>query len=81
MSGRGVITADGVEHQLDVVIPGPNTPIGNYSVIAMDEVQSQYVLKLIGQWRNGYLATVEATDGFTCPSSREISDSATGKAH
>ena len=41
---------------------GPNTPIGNYSVIAMSEVQSSYVLKLIDQWRQGTLETVEATE-------------------
>lgn len=41
---------------------GPNTPIGNYSVIAMSEVQSQYVLKLIDHWRAGQLETVEATE-------------------
>jgi cation diffusion facilitator CzcD-associated flavoprotein CzcO len=41
---------------------GPNTPIGNYSVIAMSEVQSKYVLKLIDHWRDGTLETVEATE-------------------
>jgi cation diffusion facilitator CzcD-associated flavoprotein CzcO len=41
---------------------GPNTPIGNYSVIAMSEVQSRYVLKLIDHWRQGRLETVEATE-------------------
>ncbi|QFU77409.1 NAD(P)/FAD-dependent oxidoreductase [Halioglobus maricola] len=40
---------------------GPNTPIGNYSVIAMSEVQTDYVLKLIEQWRAGTLDEVEAT--------------------
>lgn len=30
---------------------GPNTPIGNYSVIAMSEVQADYVLQLIDKWR------------------------------
>ncbi len=41
---------------------GPNTPIGNYSVIAMSEVQSNYVLQLIDRWRDGTLETVEATE-------------------
>ena len=41
---------------------GPNSPIGNYSVIAMSEVQSRYVLKLIDHWRAGRLETVEATE-------------------
>jgi cation diffusion facilitator CzcD-associated flavoprotein CzcO len=107
----GIVTKDGTEHQLDVLILatgfnpfnfmrpmnltgrdglsiddawskkvqayrsvcipgfpnfflmlGPNTPIGNYSVIAMSEVQSQYVLKLIDHWRHERLQTVEATE-------------------
>ncbi|MEH6581242.1 MAG: NAD(P)/FAD-dependent oxidoreductase [Halioglobus sp.] len=111
VSEKGVVTSDGTEHEVDVLILatgfkpfnfmrpmnltgrdglsiddawankvqayrnvcvpgfpnfflmlGPNTPIGNYSVIAMSEVQSQYVLKLIDQWRVGNLATVEATE-------------------
>ncbi|RLQ23393.1 NAD(P)/FAD-dependent oxidoreductase [Seongchinamella sediminis] len=41
---------------------GPNTPIGNYSVIAMSEVQADYALKLIDLWRRGELQTVEATE-------------------
>ena len=41
---------------------GPNSPIGNYSVIAMSEVQSKYVLNLIDQWREGNLETIEATE-------------------
>jgi cation diffusion facilitator CzcD-associated flavoprotein CzcO len=111
ISENGVVTKDGVEHQLDVLILatgfhpfnfmrpmnltgrdglsiddawakkvqayrsvclpgfpnfflmlGPNTPIGNYSVIAMSEVQSRYVLKLIDHWRRGRLDAVEATE-------------------
>ncbi|TDG15476.1 NAD(P)/FAD-dependent oxidoreductase [Seongchinamella unica] len=41
---------------------GPNSPIGNYSVIAMSEVQTDYVLKLIDLWRRRELPTVEATE-------------------
>lgn len=41
---------------------GPNSPIGNYSVIAMSEVQSAYVLKLIDLWKQGELPAVEATE-------------------
>jgi cation diffusion facilitator CzcD-associated flavoprotein CzcO len=111
ISERGVVTKDGVEHELDVLILatgfhpfnfmrpmnltgrdglsidnawakkvqayrsmclpgfpnfflmlGPNTPIGNYSVIAMSEVQSRYVLQLIDHWRRARLETVEATE-------------------
>ena len=41
---------------------GPNSPVGNYSVIAMSGVQGDYVLKLIDQWRQGQLQEVEATE-------------------
>lgn len=39
---------------------GPNTPIGNFSVIAMSEVQGDYVLKMIDKWRHGQFDEVEA---------------------
>ncbi len=39
---------------------GPNTPIGNFSVIAMSEVQTNYILKLIDLWRESKIDTVEA---------------------
>ena len=41
---------------------GPNSPVGNYSVIAMSEVQTAYILKLIEHWKQGTLETVEATE-------------------
>jgi cation diffusion facilitator CzcD-associated flavoprotein CzcO len=41
---------------------GPNTPIGNFSVIAMSEVQSQYVLKLIAAWRRREFDEVSASE-------------------
>lgn len=40
---------------------GPNSPIGNFSVIAMSEVQTDYCLSLIQQWQCGELHTIEAT--------------------
>jgi cation diffusion facilitator CzcD-associated flavoprotein CzcO len=40
---------------------GPNSPIGNFSVIAMSEVQADYCLALIKQWQQGELHTIEAT--------------------
>lgn len=40
---------------------GPNTPIGNYSVIEMSEVQGRYVMQLLQAWREGQMDTVEAT--------------------
>ena len=38
---------------------GPHTPIGNFSVIEMSEVQGRYVIKLIQLWQQGILKTVE----------------------
>jgi cation diffusion facilitator CzcD-associated flavoprotein CzcO len=40
---------------------GPNTPIGNYSVIEMSEVQGRYVMQLIEAWRKRQVDLVEAT--------------------
>ena len=40
---------------------GPNTPIGNFSVIAMSEVQTAYVLKLIKKWQSEEFEEVSAT--------------------
>ncbi|MCL6416422.1 NAD(P)/FAD-dependent oxidoreductase [Aestuariirhabdus sp. Z084] len=44
---------------------GPNTPIGNFSVIAMSEVQNRYLLKLINRWRAGEMQEIEATPKAT----------------
>ena len=38
---------------------GPNTPIGNFSVIAMSEVQGDYIIKLIDKWRTNEFDEVE----------------------
>ncbi|WP_423894730.1 flavin-containing monooxygenase [Candidatus Pelagadaptatus aseana] len=109
ITDKGIVTKDGVEHELDVIVLstgfkptaymrpmnmvgrdglhideawkkkikayrsvnmenypnfflmlGPNTPIGNFSVIAMSEVQTDYILKLIGRWRQGEYDALEA---------------------
>ncbi len=39
---------------------GPNTPIGNFSVIAMSEVQTNYVLQVIDHWRKGEFDALDA---------------------
>jgi cation diffusion facilitator CzcD-associated flavoprotein CzcO len=39
---------------------GPNSPIGNYSVICMAELQTDYAIKLVDAWREGKLQTIEA---------------------
>ncbi len=76
LTGRGGLSIDEawskkVQAYRSVCLPGfpnfflmlgPNTPIGNYSVIAMSEVQANYVLKLIEHWRRGDLETIEATE-------------------
>lgn len=40
---------------------GPNTPIGNFSVIAMSEVQSDYVLRVLNDWRAHKFDEIDAT--------------------
>ena len=40
---------------------GPNTPIGNISVIYLSEVQTSYLLKMIDRWRNREFDEVSAT--------------------
>ena len=40
---------------------GPNTPIGNFSVIKMSEVQTPYVIQLIERWRNHEFDEIAAT--------------------
>jgi cation diffusion facilitator CzcD-associated flavoprotein CzcO len=39
---------------------GPNTPIGNYSVIAMSEVQCGYILKVMDRWRRREFDEIDA---------------------
>ena len=39
---------------------GPNTPIGNFSVIVMSEVQGDYVIKMIEKWRERAFDEFEA---------------------
>lgn len=39
---------------------GPHTPIGNFSVTMMSEVQADYLIQLIDLWRQEKLASVEA---------------------
>jgi cation diffusion facilitator CzcD-associated flavoprotein CzcO len=41
---------------------GPNTPIGNFSVIAMSEVQTNYILEIIKDWQAGKFTEISATN-------------------
>jgi len=38
---------------------GPNSPIGNYSVITMSEIQADYCISLIKEWQAERLQTIE----------------------
>ena len=40
---------------------GPNSPIGNFSVIEMSEVQTRYIIKIIQRWRQHEFDAIEAT--------------------
>lgn len=48
---------------------GPYTPVGNFSVIAMSEVQADYLIQMINDWRRERFdeieTTPEAVDRFT----------------
>jgi len=44
---------------------GPNTPIGNFSVIAMSEVQTNYILQLINKWQHQEFNTIEPKESAT----------------
>ena len=39
---------------------GPNSPIGNQSVIEISEHQTAYALQLVQQWQAGTLPVIEA---------------------
>jgi len=41
---------------------GPNTPIGNYSVIAMSEVQCNYLIKVLEHWREGRFDEIDVSE-------------------
>lgn len=45
-----------------VLMLGPNTPIGNFSVIAMSEVQTKYIIKIIEDWRKGKFNAIDAKE-------------------
>lgn len=60
---------DGIDVYRSLMLPqfpnfflmlGPYTPIGNFSVIAMSEVQIQYVLQLIAKWQQQQFDAIEA---------------------
>lgn len=44
---------------------GPNSPIGNQSVIEISEHQTAYIMQLIDQWRSNKLDTIETTEQAT----------------
>lgn len=69
--------ADGPRAYRSVTVPGfpnfflfmgPNSPVGNYSLIAIAEAQAGYMLEWIQRWRRGEIETcaptTDATDAF-----------------
>lgn len=72
--GRGGVSIDAawrekVQAYRSICVPGfpnfflmlgPHSPIGNYSVISISEIQADYALKLVGQWQRGGLDVIEA---------------------
>ncbi len=41
---------------------GPNSPVGNYSIIAISEIQSDYAIDLVKSWQRGEMDTIEVRD-------------------
>ena len=39
---------------------GPNSPIGNQSVIEISEIQTRFALQLVREWQDGMLESIEA---------------------
>jgi cation diffusion facilitator CzcD-associated flavoprotein CzcO len=72
--GRGGLTIDQAwQHKISayrsmfipgfpnfVLMLGPNSPIGNQSVIEISEHQTAYVLQLVKRWQDGLLPVIEA---------------------
>ncbi len=50
------------------MVMGPNSPVGNFSLAAIAEVQSAYIMQFVEKWANGEFEQVspkrEATDRF-----------------
>lgn len=50
------------------MLMGPHSPFGNYSLVAIAEVQARYAMRCIDAWRTGAIdavaPTAEATDEF-----------------
>jgi cation diffusion facilitator CzcD-associated flavoprotein CzcO len=50
------------------LLMGPNSPVGNYSLTAIAETQTNYVMEWIGRWQRGEITsampTTAATDDF-----------------
>ncbi len=44
-----------------ILMLGPNTPIGNFSVIAMSEVQTKYLMGMIKDWMANKFDEIDAT--------------------
>lgn len=51
---------------------GPNSPISNYSVIAISEAQADYALKLVKAWREGRLNGIEVGEQALTDWNREL---------
>lgn len=75
----GIITLDeawaqGAQAYRSVALPGfpnffmligPNSPIGNYSLISIAELQIDYIMQLVQLWREGRAREIEPTAAAT----------------
>lgn len=58
------------------LLQGPNSPIGNYSLIKIAEAQSSYVMQLLDRIRHGDARTIEPRVDATERFNRELHDAA-----
>jgi cation diffusion facilitator CzcD-associated flavoprotein CzcO len=57
---------------------GPNSPIGNYSLITIAELQMNYILQLVELWRDGRATAIEPRAEATRKFNQAIKDSMGG---
>ena len=57
------------------MLTGPNSPIGNFSLIAINELQVDYILKLIEKWTSGEADAIEPRAEVTSLYNQKLQDS------
>jgi cation diffusion facilitator CzcD-associated flavoprotein CzcO len=56
------------------MLMGPHSPVGNYSLVPIAEIQSRYVMRWIRMWQEGRVSTAAPTAGATAAFNQELRD-------